>query len=265
MSNFGKALLQLGASSDENLDDGDVIATGQRMVLRAQRRPRHRSVVLGAGLRDRIGAALDQPLDDPRMAHPGGVMQQRPRRAAADVPEEIRSECVDNTLELAAQSAEDDHLLAIGVQPLGQQTIRSLAAREGCDRAIPDREFGRCAELGQQRDDVRTPTQDSIGIRRAVLAGRCRPFAAAPVERCTTLGEQPDHLQAAATAYGVHQQRALFSVHPGIEQHSNMINMVIINGMRERIRPARLRPVVEKQLEAGGVWASTEWYSASPK
>jgi hypothetical protein len=25
MSNFGKALLQLGAGSDENLDDGDVI------------------------------------------------------------------------------------------------------------------------------------------------------------------------------------------------------------------------------------------------
>ena len=85
------------------------------MVLRAQRCPRHWSVVLGAGLRDRIGTALDQPLDDPRITYPGGVMQQRPRRAAADVPEEIGSECVDNAFELAAQSAEDDHLLAIGV------------------------------------------------------------------------------------------------------------------------------------------------------
>ena len=245
MSNFGKALLQLSAGSDENLDNGNVIAAGQRLVLRAQRCPRNRRVVLGSRVREGIGTTFDQPRDDPGIAYPGGVMEQRPRRATADVPEEIRSECVDNTFELAAQRSEDDHLLAIGVQLLGERTVGSLPAREGCDRAIPGREFGRCAELGQQRDDTRTPTQDSIGIRRAVLARRRRPFAAAPVERCATLGEQPDHLQAAATTYGVHEQRTLFSVRASVEQHSNMINMVIVNGMRQRVRPARLRSVGE--------------------
>ena len=51
----------------------------------------------------------------------------------------------------------------------------------------------------------------------------------------------------------MHEQRALIRVRPGIEQHSNVINMVVVNGMRERVRPTRLRPVVEQQLEAGGV------------
>jgi hypothetical protein len=37
LSHFGKSLLQLSAGSDENLDDGDVVAAGQRVVLRAQR------------------------------------------------------------------------------------------------------------------------------------------------------------------------------------------------------------------------------------
>ena len=73
LSDFGEALLQLGTGSNEGLDDGDVITIGQRMVLRAQHRPRHWRVVIGTGARDRHGTALDQPLDDPRITYPGGM------------------------------------------------------------------------------------------------------------------------------------------------------------------------------------------------
>jgi dihydroxyacetone kinase len=63
-------------------------------------------------------------------------MQQGARRAAADVPEVVRAQRVDDDVEPAAERGQDQRLLGVCVQLAGQRLRGALAARERGDGEI---------------------------------------------------------------------------------------------------------------------------------
>src|SRR5207244_4863091 len=110
---LGETRLELGAGSEQQLGDLNVVASLLAPRLRTQRCPSERRVELCAGASDGIRAAFEQPASDLGVPDPGRVMEQRARRPTAGASEEARPDEVDDEIEAPAQGGADEHLLGV--------------------------------------------------------------------------------------------------------------------------------------------------------
>ena len=105
LGDLREARLELRARGEQPLHDRDVVTARRRVPLRPEHRPGDRACRTARPTGDRIGPARQQPLDDRRVADPARVVQQRPGRAAADVPEEVRPDGIDDDVEVLGRRA----------------------------------------------------------------------------------------------------------------------------------------------------------------
>ena len=78
-------------------------------------------------------------------------------------------------------------------------------------------------------------------------------LAAGPVEIAAVLREQAQELRSATATDGVRDERALVGVRARLQQQPHVIEPIVVEGVRQRVRPARLGAVLEQQPEAGRV------------
>jgi hypothetical protein len=166
------------------------------------------------------------------------------------MPEEVGAEQVDDELEPAVQRGEDQRLLLVGIELGRQRRGGPVAAHDGRDLGVPGPELRGRAEPGQQPRDVVAAPEHGVLVGGPVLLGRSRPLAAAGVERGAVLGEEPDVVDAAPTPDRMDEQRALGGVGAGREQEPDVLRTLMVERVRERPRPARLRAVLEQQAQA---------------
>ena len=77
-------------------------------------------------------------------------------------------------------------------------------------------------------------------------------LAAGAIEVGAVLGEQADERGPAAAVDRVRDVRVLVRVGSRLEQQSDVVEPLVVEGMGQGVRIARARAVLEEQLETGG-------------
>ena len=142
---------------------------------------------LGAPAR-RVGPRLEQAANDLGIAHPGRVADERQIGRPGNEPAVVRSDRLDDRVEVPPQRRHDDHFLRIGI--LGEGAARPLAARQSREREILGRHGRVCAELGQGFRNIVATADDRVLVRRAQRDVAAPSLTARSVQVGAVLGEE---------------------------------------------------------------------------
>jgi hypothetical protein len=197
-------------------------------------------------------AAREQGADELCVAEPRGVVEHGAGRRAADDAPEVEPGEIDDEVRVAAERRDDEHLLRIRIEGLGQRLRGALAARDRAQRQVLRLDVRRRAELREHLRLLVTAADDRLTVRRAKRHVSAPELAAGAVELGAVLREQPQERGTAPAADRVCEDRPLVRVHPGLEQQPDVLEPVLVEGVPERVRAAGLGAGREQQAQALG-------------
>ena len=145
---------------------------------------------------------------------------------------------------------ENQHLLLVDVECVRQ--LGALAVGDGRDGAVAVGDFRRCTKALQLGHHVGPVAQHRVLVRRSQRHRASPRLAAGPVDVGAVLGEEPDERRPPPAPDGVGDQEAFVRVRAGLEQEPDVLLALVVERMRERVRPSRRRPVLEQEPQALG-------------